>query len=460
MLRAKPYDLTPSLLQEGTGLTGTVLADSSSSSSRTSTRYPALQASAVAEGGDAIAEYNARNAGPQLKLGPRLPMGDRLKEEVDRELAEEKKIEDEERKAKELEQSARDDDSKDAATTTNGDEDTEMEGISTERQPSQQPETTSPRKSREPSTARATQTPGRSGSKAPTASVAPAASQDAASASTSTATASDLLQPEVTDLLPQPPVFRTVDIMREVSRVRDARKALRIDLNLLNRPGATPTSLVTDDKTATDLMRRAALPSVCAYTYHDVDDGLTCSTFSEDLSLMAAGFEESYVQVWSMKGEPLRGLGPDVNLTSIRDSTSLGSQRLPADDALPTRKLIGHSAPVYALSFDPVGGSASTPRTLLSASGDSTVRLWSMDTFSALVSYRGHLGPVWDAQYGPAGIYFASGGMDKTARLWSTERVSPLRMYVGHLSDVDVSLDCVMKRAFHSRLTLSPSSFS
>lgn len=156
---------------------------------------------------------------------------------------------------------------------------------------------------------------------------------------------------------------------------------------------------------------------------------------------MAAGFEESYVQLWSLKGEALRPLRGDLSLTDVRDGSSLQEQRRRGGqddaDSLPTRKLIGHSGPVYSLSFDPLGGSASSPRTLLSASADATVRLWSMDTYSALVSYRGHSGPIWDVSYGPSGIYFATAGMDRTARLWNTERINPLRMYVGHLSDVD-----------------------
>ena len=58
---------------------------------------------------------------------------------------------------------------------------------------------------------------------------------------------------------------------------------------------------------------------------------------------------------------------------------------------------------------------------------------------SNLVAYRGHQNPVWDVQWSPLGVYFATGSRDKTARLWSADRVSALRIYAGHLSDVDVS---------------------
>ena len=55
-----------------------------------------------------------------------------------------------------------------------------------------------------------------------------------------------------------------------------------------------------------------------------------------------------------------------------------------------------------------------------------------------VVAYRGHQQPVWDVQWSPMGIYFATASRDRTARLWSTDRTSCMRIYVGHLSDVDV----------------------
>jgi transcription initiation factor TFIID subunit 5 len=63
-----------------------------------------------------------------------------------------------------------------------------------------------------------------------------------------------------------------------------------------------------------------------------------------------------------------------------------------------------------------------------------------MDTMTNIVAYRGHHNPVWDVQWSPTGVYFATGSRDRTARLWSTDRTSCLRVYAGHLSDVDVRI--------------------
>lgn len=183
-------------------------------------------------------------------------------------------------------------------------------------------------------------------------------------------------------------------------------------------------------------------------------DSAPCATFSPDTSLMAAGFAESYIRIWSLKGEKLRGLRSDFQASSIRDCESSRSfvcqvrssnksassiHKIREKGGTSTRKLIGHSGPVYSLSFDPLSGSAGPPKYLLSSSADATTRLWSMDTMTNVVAYRGHQNPVWDVEWSPIGVYFATGSRDKTARLWSTDRTSCLRVYAGHLSDVDVS---------------------
>ena len=44
-----------------------------------------------------------------------------------------------------------------------------------------------------------------------------------------------------------------------------------------------------------------------------------CCTFSQDTSLMAAGFSESYIRIWSLKGEKLRGFRNDFQPSSVKD---------------------------------------------------------------------------------------------------------------------------------------------
>jgi transcription initiation factor TFIID subunit 5 len=64
-----------------------------------------------------------------------------------------------------------------------------------------------------------------------------------------------VVAPGVSDLPPCPPTFKTMDIQREVEKVRDARKRIRLD------PSASVSNTAT------------RIPSICAYTLHDVPEG-------------------------------------------------------------------------------------------------------------------------------------------------------------------------------------------
>ena len=155
---------------------------------------------------------------------------------------------------------------------------------------------------------------------------------------------------------------------------------------------------------------------------------LTCIEFSDDTNLVAVGTEDSTVRVWHLHGDPL----PSVVSSDNTPSSS--------------RRLIGHSAPVYSVSFSPsiagpdnadVSVPSTAPRLLLSCSSDRTIRLWSLETWTCLVVYKGHEGPVWNVRWGPFGHYFATCGWDKTVRVWGQDHISYLRMMVGHDSNVN-----------------------
>jgi transcription initiation factor TFIID subunit 5 len=81
-----------------------------------------------------------------------------------------------------------------------------------------------------------------------------------------------LISPAQGDLLPQPPTFRMADVKREVEKVRDARKRIRLDPNVLG-PDAGETMGIGGAERFTAAQRSGALPSVCAFTVHDAMDG-------------------------------------------------------------------------------------------------------------------------------------------------------------------------------------------
>lgn len=74
-----------------------------------------------------------------------------------------------------------------------------------------------------------------------------------------------LTAPTEADLLPHPPTFKSLDVEREVSVVRDARKRIRLEPSLLGN--------VDPNSPQANTLRAKALPSICAYTLHDVAEG-------------------------------------------------------------------------------------------------------------------------------------------------------------------------------------------
>lgn len=224
--------------------------------------------------------------------------------------------------------------------------------------------------------------------------------------------------------LPQKSAY---DLKRAIQEIQDSRSRIR-----LSSASYSHLNNNSNNKKAT-YISQPSLPSVCMYTFHNTNNDLTSLSFHPDSTMIAGGFQDSFIKLWSIDGSPLRSVlkNDPYNLDIDNDSNN----GVPSNTS---RKLIGHSGPVYGLSFSPDG------HYLLSSSADSTVRLWSLDTYNALVSYRGHGGvggsssPVWDVQFSPLGHYFATASHDQTARLWSCDHIYPLRIFAGHLNDVDI----------------------
>ncbi|PGH07215.1 hypothetical protein AJ79_06319 [Helicocarpus griseus UAMH5409] len=205
--------------------------------------------------------------------------------------------------------------------------------------------------------------------------------------------------------IPYPPSIAR-DVAMEVQKVKENRDRFKIE----GRTGGVGPAI-----------------SVCMFTFHNTYDGITCLDFSGDSMLVAAGFQDSYIRVWSLDGLPIPPTYPE-----LEDSPPTNSHRL-----------FGHSGPVYAVAFAPSIASPdnaeikTNTRWLLSSSADKTIRLWSLDLWQCMVVYKGHAQPVWDIAWGPYGHYFVSASHDKTARLWVTDRIRQQRIFAGHDQDVD-----------------------
>lgn len=189
---------------------------------------------------------------------------------------------------------------------------------------------------------------------------------------------------------------------------------------------------------ARDYIKRARLgpdklPSICFYTILNSYNIVNCSDISDDSTWLVLGLADSTVRVCSLSEKTkLKMIKPLQDLELLdKESDDILNLMFDETSGIDHRTLIGHSGPVYSVSFSP------DKYYLVSGSEDSTVRLWCLLTFSCLISYKGHSGPVWDVKFGPYGHYFSSCGVDKTARIWSTDQYQSLRLYPDHSSDVE-----------------------
>lgn len=218
------------------------------------------------------------------------------------------------------------------------------------------------------------------------------------------------------------------ELLEETGPLPDRKNGFNAELleKLVLRVPADMKDHILEDIRVRAPVSRSALPSALCFTLLNSATHINNMCFSDDVTMVGAACDDATFRVWRNDEQPLG------TATGSVYHGNPGSLFAEAEEDERMAVLRGHSGAVYGASFSPDN------RFALTASADSTVRLWSLAAKSNLVVYRSHQGaPVWDVTFAPLGYYFATCSMDRTARLWSTDHVSPLRIFAGHVSDVD-----------------------
>ncbi len=173
--------------------------------------------------------------------------------------------------------------------------------------------------------------------------------------------------------------------------------------------------------------------------------------FNSDGSQLVSSSEDGTVTLWDTEtGEveqtftdlqvPVRQVifSPDDNFIA-----GAGGQVQITDERLPDNRLIlwdlngeivqtfeGHLAAVRALAFTPDGSQ------LLSASDDTQIILWNVETGEQIRTYDGHTDAVWSVSFNGDGSQFLSASRDTTLILWETETANINNRLVGHQTGV------------------------
>lgn len=214
-----------------------------------------------------------------------------------------------------------------------------------------------------------------------------------------------------------------------VLQLKKQRESKKVDSKI--KP--SPSQINAQIEKLKDLCKRVSLnknylPSICCYTVQNTYEGMSCSELSSDSTLLACGYADSYIDIYSLTKTPLKRLKNTSELSKI----DIKGKDEKFDEIGETTRLIGHSGPIYALRF------CSANKYLISGSADGTIRLWSLDLFKTICVYKAHTFPIWTVDFAPNDFFFASGGADRQAIVWCIKSNKPERLFLTSLSDVTV----------------------
>ncbi|KAI5281218.1 protein with putative role during mitosis [Ascosphaera aggregata] len=225
---------------------------------------------------------------------------------------------------------------------------------------------------------------------------------------------------------------------------RNAALQLEID-------SATPSTLISRRNTDPS----SWLPrSPAKHNLQSHREPVTCVAFHPIFSSLASGSDDSTIKIWdwelgelerTIKGHTRAVL--DVDYGGPRGGTLLASCSSdltiklwdPADDYKNIRTLPGHDHSVSAVRFIPSGaaGSPLSGNLLVSASRDTTLRIWDVTTGYCVKTLRGHLDWVRDVAPSLDGRFLFSAGDDRVPRLWDASSGETRATFLGHEHTVE-----------------------
>ncbi|KAI1343729.1 WD domain-containing protein [Xylariaceae sp. FL0016] len=201
---------------------------------------------------------------------------------------------------------------------------------------------------------------------------------------------------------------------------------------------ATPASLARRNQDPGSWLPRAP----ARYTLEGHRQPIVSVAFHPVFSSLASGSDDCTIKIWDWElGELERTLKGhtksvlDLDYGGPRGGTLLASCssdlsiRLwdPSNEYKNIKTLTGHDHSVNAVRFIPSGaaGAPSSGNLLISASRDTSLRVWDVSTGFCLKTIRGHADWVRDVCPSLDGRYILSAGNDQTARLWDITIPNP-----------------------------------
>jgi len=101
-----------------------------------------------------------------------------------------------------------------------------------------------------------------------------------------------------------------------------------------------------------------------------------------------------------------------------------------------------HTKEIYTIKWSPTGPGTknpSKPLLLATASFDSTVKLWNVESGECVMTLCKHTEPVYSVAFNPTGEYLASGSFDKCLHVWGVKDGELVRTYRGNSGIFEVA---------------------
>lgn len=170
------------------------------------------------------------------------------------------------------------------------------------------------------------------------------------------------------------------------------------------------------------------------FTFRGHVDEVNALCFSENGLELFSGSNDQTIRMWDVKtGYPIRiftGHRGRVWAIAVNDKKQImasgGEDKIIRLWDISTGELINeslkeHTAWICSLKFSP------DDRLLLSASTDTTIKLWTTNSYTCFKTLQGHRSYIWTAAFSKDGSFIASGGNDGTVRIWRGKDGSPIR---------------------------------
>eukprot|EP00116_Pleurobrachia_bachei_P003328 sb/3463590/ len=151
-------------------------------------------------------------------------------------------------------------------------------------------------------------------------------------------------------------------------------------------------------KSCTSRISHKNQPTIALYTFLNSKSLINAVNMSEDCKLLSAGLNNSAVKVWSLTRNKIPRMRDPSELAGVSMADE-NVMELLMDDKNGAKSLTfyGHNGPVYDVSIN------HNKSLVLSCGQDCTARLWSLQTHTQLVAYKGHNHPVWACDWSPLG---------------------------------------------------------